>query len=198
MVVKESPARTAGRRIADRLRGSAARRAWSAAYGLEARRIPTAKALAFLEEATLGFPRRSVLFAERLDALDPLELVESNPEACVDALVDALLAMHRRGVDHGDLKVTNLPLVRSDGGALRASAIDLDGTRFHRQLDKGRRIAGLAQLNASLPDTVGNPLREEAFRRYCEALPFDGSSEQVRQEVIRLSIEKAHRWSGCR
>ena len=195
--VKEVPARTGSRAFADRFRGSAGRRAWGAAFGLEARRIPAARAVAFLEERTAGFPTRSLLVMEALDGtLDALELADSDPAACLEALLPVIIDLHRRGVDHGDLKITNLLFVPGAEGGIDAYLVDLEAVRFRRRLADRPRIEALAQLNASLPDSVGDELRREAFRRYCEALPFDRPETSARDEIVRSSLRKAHRWSG--
>lgn len=202
-VVKETSCRNILRGFTDNFRGSAARRAWKAAYGLEARGIQTPRALAFVEERTGGTINRSILVLQGLDEVTlPLELARRDPQSCLSLLAESIIELHAKGVDHGDLKITNYVFSYEKGKATQAIPVDLDKMTFHRKVGYRRRIAGLAQLNASLPDLINNESRKKAFDKYCNILPFaDDNASKVkrsaREQVIRTSLEKRHRWTGA-
>ena len=61
-----------------------------------------------------------------------------------------------------------------------------------------RRIKNLAQLNAALPDLVPNELRERCFAHYLARSEPRADPEVLRDAVILLSLERRHRWSGCK
>jgi tRNA A-37 threonylcarbamoyl transferase component Bud32 len=198
-VVKETRFRGLARALADALRGSAARRTWRAGHGLRARGVAAALPLAFLDERRLGVPIRSLVVLEDVrPAPDALEASRSDPVAALDALVRLAAQLHRRGVDHGDLKCTNVHLAGAPPFSPRV--VDLEGVRFRSRLSDARRIEALAQLNASLPDDVPAPARRRAFARYCAALPFARGARAALAEVVERSLARRHRWSGkdCR
>jgi len=194
VVVKEVRARGAARALADRVRGSAGRRAFGAAHGLRARGVGAPAPLAYVEERRFGLPVRSWIVLEDLrPAPDGLEAACAAPDAALAAFARLLVRLHRRGVDHGDLKCTNLHLV---GPAREAYVVDLEGVRF-RALSDGARLAALAQLNASLPDDVPAAPRRRAFARYAAALPFARGGDAALREVVARSLARRHRWTGA-
>jgi tRNA A-37 threonylcarbamoyl transferase component Bud32 len=196
VVVKESAPRGLARSLADALRGSPGRRAWRAGHGLRARGIGAALPLAFLEERRFGLPSRSLVVLEDLrPAPDALEASRSEPEAVVDALARLAVRLHRRGVDHGDLKCTNVHLLGP--APFRAELVDLEGVRFRSRVPEAARIEALAQLNASLPDAIPAELRRRAFARYCAALPFARGRSAALAEVVARSLARRHRWTGA-
>ncbi len=193
VVVKQVPPRGLARRIADRVRGTPARRGWLAGHGLLARGVGAARPLAFLESRALGLAGSSVLVIEDLGTgRDALAICEADPESTVRALGALLDALHRRHVHHGDLKATHVFLPESG----RPCLIDLEGVRFPRFLDDGARLVALAQLNASLPDTVPNALRLGAFDRYARRHPFADGRPAALREVVARSLAREHRWTG--
>jgi tRNA A-37 threonylcarbamoyl transferase component Bud32 len=196
VVVKESAPRGLARSLADALRGSAGRRAWRAGHGLRARGIGAAQPLAFLEERRLGLPHRSLVVLEDLrPAPDALEASRSDPDAALDALVRLAVRLHRRGVDHGDLKCTNVHLVGP--APFRPELVDLEGVRFRGRVPEAARVEALAQLNASLPDEIPAAQRRRAFARYCAALPFARGRAAALADVVARSLARRHRWTGA-
>jgi tRNA A-37 threonylcarbamoyl transferase component Bud32 len=194
-VIKESPARSPGRALADALRGSAGRRAWLGGHGLEARGIGAARPLAYLERRRLGLPVTSLVVLEDLRPAEPADTSTLEPSAVVLACGRLAQALHRRGVDHGDLKASHI-YVRAHADGIATGLLDLDGVRFHGRLTEARRLRALAQLNASLPDAFPDAARRTAFRRYAGALPFRSGSRAALQRVVTLSLARDHRWSG--
>jgi hypothetical protein len=75
--------------------------------------------------------------------------------------------------------------------------LDLEGVRFPRRLDDSRRVAALAELNASLPDHFPALLRRRVFDRYSAALPFGAPRREVLKEVVAGSLARRHRWTGA-
>lgn len=183
--------------LADRLRGSPARRAWRAGIGLAALGIRAPGPLAFLERRRFGLPFASVLVQEdlcpalRADAPGP----EIDPSERLGALVRLALALHGSGAAHADFTAGNLLLTRERGG-LVAYAVDLEDVRFPRRLRDASRVRALAQLNASLPDWIPDALRRRALRCYATWLPFRAPILRVEGRVALESLARRHHWSG--
>ncbi|NNL84414.1 MAG: hypothetical protein HKP27_02120, partial [Myxococcales bacterium] len=205
IVVKEVPSPPGARRLLDLVRGGAARRAFGASYGLETQGLNSPRALAFLEfRAALGV-RGSILVSEDLGHLaDALTRTPTDPERCLPALTRALIDLHRRGLDHGDLKATNI-LLRDAGdsesptASVEAVLLDLEGMRIRTRLTYRERIEAMAELNASLPGDVPNALRVRAFDHYRTACFWACEREVALRDVALRSAQKAHRWEpdGC-
>ncbi len=198
LVVKEAPWRGLGRALADRVRGSAARRAWQAGHGIALRRIGVALPHAWLEERRAGVPVRSWVVLEDLRPAVPAAFALEHglaADAVFDTLVHLLIALHRRGIDHGDLQGTHV-FLRDGQRGLEAQLIDLEAVRFRAVLPEKRRIQALAELNASLPDSFSNAERWRAWQRYSRALPWRDGEAQARARVVRASLARRHRWTG--
>ncbi len=199
LVVKEVLPRGLARPLADLARGSPARRAWRAARGLAARRIGAPEPLAFLERRRLGLPVGSLLLLEDLRPAFPADRALERGLAAapvLQALAGLALALHRRRVDHGDLKASHVWLSPRDA-AFAPRLIDLEGVRFRRRLSERARLLALAQLNASLPDVFPAAERRRAFARYAQALPFSAGARAALAALVRASLARRHRWSGA-
>lgn len=188
------------RLLEDRLRGGPARRAWRAAAGLRARDIPCAEPVGFLTGPPLGLHRREIWVMEPLGewtASDPEVADALSPEALANALVELASALHRAGVWHADLKGGNVRLVPHADGWM-AAPLDLEDVHFPRRLSDARRVANLAQLNASLPESLLScELRERALARYAAGLPFVRGNARARLRIIAKSLERQHAWRGA-
>jgi serine/threonine protein kinase len=88
----------------------------------------------------------------------------------VDALAAFLRTLHARGVEHRDLKGSNL-LVRERGDGFEFFLVDLAEVRFPRRAREARRLEALAQLNASTPLVVGRGERLRFLARYAPLAP---------------------------
>lgn len=197
VVVKETPPRGPWRALADRVRGSAGRRAWRGGHGLLVRGVGAARPLAFLERRVLGLPIASLVVLEDLRPAEPADAGTAlPPEAVVEALGRLARALHRRGVDHGDLKASHV-FVRAAPDGTEARLIDLEGVRFPRRLADARRRQALAELNASLPDRFPAEARRRAFARYAAALPFAAGRDAALRAIVDASLARRHRWSGA-
>jgi len=198
VVVKEVPFRGLARGVADVVRGSAARRAWLGGHGLNARGVGAARPLAFVEWRRGGLVVGSALLLEDLrpcpDALDAA--ARGDPEAVLVALTSLIATLHRRHIDHGDLKSAHIFLEGEDG-SLVPRLIDLEGVRFHRRIAGKRRLRALAQLNASLPDSFPNHARCRAFARYVIEHPFPEGNQHALERLVAMSLARRHLWTGA-
>jgi hypothetical protein len=190
LIAKEVIKAGLGRRLADPLRGSPAQRGWVGGHGLLARGLGVARPLAWLARG--GSRGGSILLLADITELGCLEAATPN---AIDpsALLHLLLALHRRGVDHGDLQASHIYGLAT--GA--PQVIDLEGVRFRRRLDDDARLRALAELNASLPEAaLPATARCELFRCYATALPFAMPRERALRELVRRSLARRHAWSG--
>jgi tRNA A-37 threonylcarbamoyl transferase component Bud32 len=168
-----------------------ARRAWIHGHGLEVRGIATGRAAAWLGRMVVMEDAGEVL-------IDWIERDWEKAEpalrfALADALGDLLARLHRAGVYHADLKANNVAW--SPGAEPRL--LDYGRVRFGRRVGYRRRVKNLAQLNAALPDAVDAPFRERALAHYLERSGFRGDPDRLRGDVVRESLRRRHRWSGC-
>lgn len=202
LVLKEVRKGGFRRRAADRVRGSPARRAFRAGRTLLARGIGAALPLAALERRRFGVPLRSLLVSLDLRG-DPTaaESLAREPERCeavLDALAQLLVALHRTGIRHGDLRAQHVHLAAGERGALRPRLIDLESLRFGLPPDENARLEDWAQISGSIPDAhAGRDARRAAFERYARALPFAAGSESAFEEMIRRSIRRRHLFVGA-
>lgn len=225
VVVKEVRKSGPGRRVADLLRGSPARRAWLAGHGLAARRLGAARPLAYVEWRRLGVPLRSAVILEDLRpavSAQDADRRDFPDSGLADAFARLLRDLHARGVEHGDLQALHVYLER-EGERIATRLIDLEGVRFRRRLPERARVQALAELNASLPDARLDPAaRLRVFERYARALPFASGSmgpgwaarlgralgarspgprearrrAGILEEVVRRSLARGHAWRG--
>lgn len=199
VIVKQTSARGLARALADAFRGSAARRAWRGGHGLLARGIGAATPLAFVERRRAGLPLASWVVLEDLRPALPADVLAVQPAqegALAELLARLCVELHRREVDHGDLKASHV-YVLERGQGLEARLLDLEGVRFRRKLGERRRIRALCQLNASLPDSFSAAGRCNAFARYARAHPFREGSQAALRRVVEGSLARRHRWSGA-
>jgi tRNA A-37 threonylcarbamoyl transferase component Bud32 len=199
LVIKEVPFRGLARSFVDLARGSAGRRAWLGGHGLIARGVGAAHPLAFVESRRAGLVVGSAVLLEDLRSLQDAREVatQGDSEALRDALAGLVATLHRRRIDHGDLKSTHIFLKEEkEGGRLLPHLIDLEGVRFPRHFGSKRRLRALAQLNASLPDAFPNSARCRAFARYAAEHPFPGGNCRALERLVAMSLARRHRWSG--
>ena len=196
-VVKEVRKGGLRRRVADAFRGSPARRAFRAGHRLAGRGIGVARPLAFLERRRLGVPFRSLLVSQDLRAHPTADRSLASAPAVLELLADLLIALHRDGVVHGDLRVQHVHLCRDGDTGPVLRLVDLEGVRFHASLRDADRIEDLAQLNASIADDLATPeQRRAAFARYARALPFDDADDAVIRSIAARSVARGHLFQG--
>ena len=169
-----------------------ARAAWLGGHGLEVRGLRVARPQAWAghwlwmedagqESLEAWFDKDSGLGGARVR------------QELVTALTELLIRLHCRGVYHRDVRTSNL--VWSPGQ--EPILLDYGPVRFGRRVSARRRIKNLAQINASLPDTIEGGLRERALKDYIERVGAGDAYEPLRDEVVRISLAREHHWSGC-
>ncbi len=197
VVVKQTLPSGLARALADLFRGSAARRAWLAGFGLEAHDIAAARPLAFLDRRRLGLPSGSVLVMEDLRPARPApQLATTRGAEVVDALTRLAHRLHARGILHGELEADRVWL-SPDADGLLPRLSGLENVRFRARLSDAERKRGLAQLNSTLPDTADAAARRRAFSGYALLLPFSVGSQAALAEVVVASLARRARWSGA-
>lgn len=169
----------------------AARAAWVAGNGLEARGIATGRPLAWAG-AWLWMLDAGATLADWVDA-HWADAGEAARAGCGADLADLLATLHRRGIYHADLKANNVAWRPGEPPRL----LDYSRVRFARSVGRRRRAKNLAQLNAALPDAVDSAWRERALARYAAASELSGDGAALRARVIAESLRRRHRWSGC-
>ena len=194
VVIKQVRKAGARRRLADSLRGSPARRAWTAGRRLIQSGIGAALPLAFLEQRTLGTPTRSLLVSLDLRQVPTAAERLADPtqrEATLGVLSDLLVKLHRSGAIHGDLRAQHVHL------DTRPRLIDLESVRFRARLSDDQRIEDLAQFNASIADALASGAeRRTAFERYASTLPFRAATPDVLEQIARRSVARGHLYRG--
>jgi tRNA A-37 threonylcarbamoyl transferase component Bud32 len=205
VVVKGHAGAQGLRRLADAVRGTPAARAF--VQGTREQRLlaRSARPIAHLEERRIGLPGSSWLVLEHVGAVD---LDAYSPSTMQEALAlagfvgDWLADLHALGWHHADLKGSNLRLLPSPDDATppRLWLVDLEDLAGPGRPDDEARLTALAQINASIPDArLDAQARGEALARYCERLPFTRAGldlEGARQEVLRRSLARDHRYRG--
>ncbi|HEX9444358.1 MAG TPA: lipopolysaccharide kinase InaA family protein [Candidatus Binatia bacterium] len=125
----------------------------------EARRrgVPTVEVLAASVERVCGPLYRCRLVTRELEGARDVWTIlrqDSFPDGAKEALLAAMArsvrAMHRRGVDHGDLNLKNI-LARREGQGFKSYVIDFDKSRlFSGDLPAARAEKNLARLGRSI------------------------------------------------
>jgi tRNA A-37 threonylcarbamoyl transferase component Bud32 len=141
--------------LSDTLRGSRAARALEGARCLRATGLDHPESLAIAERRRLGLVRESFLLTRFLAGSEPLPAampaLRAAPErrrALAYNLGDVIGRLHAGGLDHSDLKHSNL-LVSSDGAI---ALLDLDSLIPQRAPIWRRRVRALGQLEAYATD----------------------------------------------
>lgn len=198
-LLKRTDADTVGRALADRLRGSGAARAFATAQRLALIAPIACRAPAFVEARRAGLPRQSWLLLESVGDEDLDRFRPASPQearACARALGAWLAERHAWGLQHRDLKASNLRIARTDEG-FRFWWIDLEDVRIGRRLHESERVRALVQLNASLDDGAFRPeARRAAFEAYHERLPFESDVRRILKRIVSSSLARSHRWRG--
>lgn len=163
----------------------------SASVEAQARGVPTAHPIALIVKAgTGGFVRGAIAFEEleRSEDLARLVLRGAATRADLVATIDAVRAMHDRGVIHPDLNLGNVMLRPRADGSPEVFLIDFDLASFApRPLPFGPRQAALRRLERSCAKLTGGPG------------PFGPGSEDLWYTVYAgQDAELAHRLAGGR
>jgi tRNA A-37 threonylcarbamoyl transferase component Bud32 len=175
---------------------SRGKRAWIAANGLVARKVPTAEPLALVEELGWG---ESFLVTRYIRDAVPLKLWVKGPGAecpaasrreLVDAVAGVVRRLHEARVYADDLSAKNV-LVRRAGSQWEAFIIDVDNTQLWRRLTWRRRLWNLAQLN-DLTERVSPGERCRFLRAY--AGPDWPLFRRDAKAIIELTQQRRERY----
>jgi tRNA A-37 threonylcarbamoyl transferase component Bud32 len=187
------------RALGDRLRGTAAARAFHAgqASGLLSKRA--ARPLAFLEERRLGLPTKSLLVLEKVGDEDLDRALPSSPDTehrLATALGEWLADGHAWGLSHRDLKANNIRVtVGTD--AIQFWLVDLEDLNGPAEISDKARLHALSQLNASLDDeAMSTESRLATLSAYEARVPFALTEGSPACVITRESLARAHRWRG--
>jgi len=196
--VKEYLAGRLARRLGHLLRAAPPLREWRATHQLALRGVAAPSALALVLAAPLAAASSFVL----------LEAIAAEPvnryvlRCCVgsaarvrrlrllDAVADRLRSLHERGIEHRDLKGSNL-LVRECDTGFELFLVDLAEVRFSARVTEAHRLEALAQLNASMPLAVRRSERLRFLARYAP-----GTSRSQRARRFRV-VERLTRARNC-
>ena len=218
VVVKEVRKAGIRRRLADGVRGSAARRGFRAARRLIESGIGAALPLAAVEKRRARLPTRSLLVSYDLRN-DPTaaallsELAGEPPSAddrggdraeVLRALAELLASLHRAGARHGDLRTQHTHCATRPGGGWTPRLIDLESLSSKRSpcvLREDARLDDWAQMNGSIPDAHASlEERRAAFAHYARELAFTprfgAGGDWAFEEMIRRSIARRHLYQG--
>lgn len=172
------------------LRKSKAERAYLYAKRLRDRGIDTPREVAFSEIRWHGLLQKSYFISLYSDYL-PLKPVtdafsqspEKNP--ILDALAEFLARIHRAGIMHNDLNITNI-LYKSDATAetgYRFQVIDTNRLSFHGTLTNSMRLHDLRRLSCKVPAYI------YLLDRYAVMTQADPEATQLRGVLARLLFE---------
>jgi tRNA A-37 threonylcarbamoyl transferase component Bud32 len=198
-IVKQYPGRGIGQRLEDALRAAPPLREWRAAERLAQSGVAAPAALALMLPPPLA-GGSAYLVLEAIADAEPVNRYAQRRCASragrtrrlrlVDAVADHIRSLHERGIEHRDLKGSNL-LVRERGEGFELFLVDLAEVRFTGKVCETHRVEALAQLNASTPLEVGPRERLRFLARY-----EPGQSRAARVRRFR-AIERRSRQRGC-
>ncbi|MBI3723406.1 hypothetical protein HY251_05560, partial [bacterium] len=191
-------------RLGALLVGTRARCAWLAARALLVRGLPAPRAVALVEERTLGFlPRRSFLLMENLagstmvhvylqevlrDGRSPGAAPSRKRRELARALGKLVARLHARGIVHRDLAVQNVLLREKGESGFELAFVDLDEVRVRRASER-EALRALVQL-ADLPAAASRSDKLRGLRAYLE----EGGSPALARLVEREGERAAVAW----
>lgn len=151
-----------------------AKRFWRGAWGLKVRGLPAPLVYAMWYPRFLSTEGLSGVVMERIEGACSLAnyifSLSGSPRALRDlsrSLASLLAEMHDRGVIHRDMKASNL-LVRKKGDAIEIFLLDLEDVCFKKRTPLGARFRSLAQLDSSVPSSIGGFTRLRFLASYAQ------------------------------
>ena len=93
--------------------------------------------------------------------------------------------LHDRGVEHADLKASNVLVTRVDSSAPEILFTDVDAARFYAHLPLSRRVRDLARLHAAFYPYLTNAERRYFLRVYLKQL-----TEPVSLRALIVAVEE--------
>jgi hypothetical protein len=203
LAVKWNHARGLRGGISDLLHGSRAARAAAGADALSALGLPHPETLAFAERRRCGLVWESWLLTRFLSEAEPLpvalDALRSDParrRALVRAVGETIGRLHGAGLDHSDLKHSNLLVTRD----ARVVLLDLDTLVPPRPATWRRVVRALGQLEAYASDLypwLPRTDRARFLRAYLEHAPAFAGRRRELVDAVRAWVEsRLARWQG--
>jgi len=201
LAVKWNPWRGWRGALSDALHGSRGRRAVAASHRLAPTGLRHPEVLAFAERRRFGAVRESFLLTRFMEGADPLPVAmarlrkENGPRRALAGAVGELVgALHAAGLDHRDLKHSNL-LVDGAGLAL----LDLEALGTLAPLAWRRRVRALGVLEAFARDLypwLPKSDRARFLRGYLRAEPGVAPRErELVRDALRAAERRLARWA---
>jgi hypothetical protein len=203
LAVKWNHARGPRGIVSDLLHGSRAARAAAGAETLRRLGLPHPETLAFAERRRFGLLSESFLItrfladAEPLPvALEALRSATARRRALARAIGETIGRLHGAGIDHADLKHSNLLVTRD----LRVVLLDLDTLAPPRRPTWRRVVRALGQLEAYAIDLypwLPRTDRARFLHAYLAHAPAYASRRRELVRAIRAWVEaRLERWQG--
>lgn len=196
MAVKWNPWRGWRGALSDALHGSRARRALAASRRVAAVPLLQPEVLAVAERRHAGVVRESFLLTRFVAGADPLPVAlarlrnaRRERRSLARQLGETIGAMHAAGLDHRDLKHSNL-LVDASG---RIALLDLDALGSLRPLAWRRRVRALGQLEAFARDLYEWLPRSDRSRFLAGYLAAQPGLSPRRRRLVREVRRAAQR-----
>lgn len=188
--------------LSDRLNGSRAVRARLGAERLRAVGIPHPETLALAERRRFGLVMESFILTRFLDGAQPLPIALSElrdsprqRRALAYGVGEVVGMLHAAGLDHSDLKHSNL-LVTAER---RIVLLDLDSVARPRRPRWRRRVRALGQLEAFASDLypwLPRTDRARFLRAYFRHQPeLRGRRRELLRAVTRWVERRLARWA---
>jgi tRNA A-37 threonylcarbamoyl transferase component Bud32 len=203
LAVKWNHPRGSRAAVAEWLRGSRAARAVRGAERLRGLGIPHPEAVAIAERRRPGRLVESFLLTRFLAGSTPLpalmpELLADPPRrrAVAFEIGRVVGSLHAAGLDHADLKHSNLLITAED----RVALLDLDSLIPPRRPTWKRRVRALGQLEAFASDLYPELPRSDRARVLCGYFEREPELAARRRELIgevrRWVARRLERWRG--
>jgi tRNA A-37 threonylcarbamoyl transferase component Bud32 len=203
MAVKWNPWRGWRGALSDGLHGSRASRALTASRRVARVPLLAPEVLALAERRHSGVVRESFLLTRFVTGADPLPVALARLRSrrrerrlLARRLGSTIGSMHAAGLDHRDLKHSNL-LVDASG---RIALLDLDALGSLRPLAWRRRVRALGQLEAfaqDLYDWLPASDRARFLQGYLAEQPGLGARKrQLVRDVRRAALRRLERFSS--
>ncbi len=177
---------------------SRARRFWVGAWGMMVRDFYVPEPMAMWEVNRGGVFSSGVIMELIQDGVRMDHLVKSlGSQGCMKKqlmkdLAYTLASMHAQGIFHRDLKATNL-MVRTTQEGNQILFLDLEDVSFGKRVSRAKIVRNLAQLDASLPDSVRAFSRLKFLRMYMGKEYSRQRFRDLRTEVECLSLQRKAR-----
>lgn len=203
MAVKWNPWRGWRGALSDALHGSRGRRAVAASRRLAATGLRQPEVLAFAERRRLGVVLESFLLTRFMEGADPLPVAMARlrgaagpRRALARSLGELVGTLHASGLDHRDLKHSNL-LVDAAG---RIALLDLEALGRLAPLGWRRRVRALGLLEAFARDLYPWLPRSDRARFLCAYLraqpELSGCARELVRDALRAARGRLARWAA--